>query len=162
MRTPFIAGNWKMNTTAEEAVHLVRSLKDLVKDVKKVRMAVCPPFPFLSQVAEILKDSPIDLGAQNMFWETQGAFTGETSSKMLKDVGCKYVIVGHSERRQYFSETDGMVNRKVVSALESGLNPILCIGETLEERESDRTIFVIRSQLQNGLQNIDEIVLLTT
>jgi len=156
LRTTFIAGNWKMNTTAAEAVELVRSLKDLVKDVTKVRMAVCPPFPYLSQVAEILKDSPIDLGAQNMFWENQGAFTGETSGKMLKDVGCKYVIVGHSERRHFFSETDSMVNRKAASALETGLNPILCIGETLEERESDRTLYVIRSQLQNGLENIDE------
>ena len=154
MHKPFIAGNWKMNTTADEAIKLVRSLKDLTKDVKDVRVAVCPPFPYLPLVAEVLKGSPIHLGAQNLFWEDHGAFTGETSSHMLKDVGCQYVIIGHSERRQYFSETDSTVNRKIKAALNADLNPIFCVGETLKERESDRTLYVIRSQLQNGLQDI--------
>jgi len=154
LHKPFIAGNWKMNTTADEAIKLVRSLKDLTKDVKDVRVAVCPPFPYLPLVAEVLKGSPIHLGAQNLFWEDHGAFTGETSSHMLKDVGCQYVIIGHSERRQYFSETDSTVNRKIKAALNADLNPIFCVGETLKERESDRTLYVIRSQLQNGLQDI--------
>lgn len=156
MRTPFIAGNWKMNTTAEEATRLVTSLKKQVQNIQNVRIAVCPPFPYLSRVAEILQDSSIALGAQNLFWKDHGPFTGETSGKMLKDVGCQYVIVGHSERRQYFTETDDMINRKMMAAIQIGLNPILCVGETLEERESDRTLDVVRNQLQNGLRDFDE------
>lgn len=152
MRIPVVAGNWKMFTTASEAAALVRSLKALVRDAAGVEIAVCPPSVNLIPAAEELKGSAIRLGGQNMHWEEEGAFTGEVSAKMLKEAGCHFVILGHSERRQYFGETDETVNRKVRKALSAGLAPILCVGETLQERESGRTEAVVRTQLEGGLK----------
>ena len=126
MRTPFIAGNWKMNLTTKEIEALLTSLKSLVADVTDVDMAVCPPAPYLGLVKELVGESQIQLGAQNMCWEDQGAFTGETSSPMLKDIGCDLVILGHSERRHIFGETDAVVNKKMLHVLVSGIKPIVC------------------------------------
>ncbi len=154
MRIPIIAGNWKMYTTASEAVQLVEHLKPLVENLNGVEIAVCPPFVNLIPVAQALKGSHIRLGSQNMYWEEEGAFTGEVSAKMLKEVGCHFVILGHSERRQYFGETNEGVNKKVKKALASGLWPIVCIGETLEEREKGITENVIQSQLEGCFQGL--------
>lgn len=154
-RLPFIAGNWKMNKTVAEALELVRELKVALQGVEGVEVAIAPPFTALSPVAQELKGSAIRLAGQNLFWEEKGAFTGEVSPVMLKEVGCEYVIIGHSERRQYFGETDETVNRKLKAALQHGLKPIFCIGETLEERETGRTIQVIERQLEGGLKGLD-------
>ncbi len=154
MRKPLIAGNWKMYQTTPDAVALVKGLKGLLGQREGVEVVVCPPFTALPVVAEALKDSWIGLGAQNMHWEKEGAYTGEVSPVMLADCGCRYVILGHSERRQYFGETDMNVNRKLRAALEHKLIPILCIGETLAEREGGRTIQVVDGQLQGGLSGI--------
>jgi triosephosphate isomerase len=148
MRAAVVAGNWKMYTTAQEAVALVRALKPLVEGVKGVEVVVCPPFVSLPAVAQELRGGAIRLGAQNMHWEDEGAFTGEVSAKMLKDAGCAYVILGHSERRQYFGETDAAILKKVRKAQEAGLLPIVCVGETLVEREAGTTEEVIRTQLE--------------
>jgi len=152
MRVPVVAGNWKMFTTASEAVTLIRGLKELVRDAAGVEIAVCPPSVNLVPAAQELKGSSIDLGGQNMHWEEEGAFTGEVSARMLKEAGCRFVILGHSERRQYFGETDETVNRKVRKALSAGLAPILCVGESLQERESGRTESVVKTQLEGGLK----------
>lgn len=154
MRRPFLAGNWKMYKTVNEALELVAELKIQLQDVKDKDVAVCPPYPSLSAVASVLKNSNIGVGAQNLFWEEEGAFTGEVSAKMLLDVGCKYVIIGHSERRQYFSETNETVNKKVFAALKAGLLPIVCVGEKLEERESGKTFKVIEDHVKNGLKDL--------
>lgn len=154
MRTPIIAGNWKMFTVVEEAKALVLALKDLVKDVTNVEIVVCPPFISLQAVKDVLAGSRIGLGAQNVYWEKNGAFTGEISAPMLKSVGCTYVIIGHSERRTYFGETDETVNKRVFAALSEGLKPIVCVGETLEERESGKTFDVIKRQIVGGLANL--------
>ena len=154
MRIPFVAGNWKMNTTVSEAAELLNSLKRLLADSDKVDIAVCPPYPFLAMASEILKGSRIRLGAQNMFGEVKGAFTGEVAPQMLKDVGCDLAILGHSERRQYFGETDASVNRKIRLAMEVGLNPIVCVGETLEQREADETEGVVIGQLEGCFADI--------
>ena len=154
MRTPIIAGNWKMFTVVEEAKALVLALKDLVKDVTNVEVVVCPPFISLQAVKDVLAGSRIGLGAQNVYWEKNGAFTGEISAPMLKSVGCTYVIIGHSERRTYFGETDETVNKRVFAALSEGLKPIVCVGETLEERESGKTFDVIKRQIVGGLANL--------
>ncbi|GAK52666.1 triosephosphate isomerase [Candidatus Moduliflexus flocculans] len=154
MRTPIIAGNWKMFTVVEEAKALVLALKDLVKDVTNVEVVVCPPFISLLAVKDVLAGSRIGLGAQNVYWEKNGAFTGEISAPMLKSVGCTYVIIGHSERRTYFGETDETVNKRVFAALSEGLKPIVCVGETLEERESGQTFDVIKRQIVGGLANL--------
>ena len=140
-----------MNTTVEEAVALVEELKPLVKDVADVDVVVCPPFISLVPVAEALKGSNIGLGAQNIYWEKSGAFTAEVSGPMLVSAGCQYAIIGHSERRQYFGETDETVNKRVFAALDEGLKPIVCVGETLDERESDRAFDVIKKQIAGGL-----------
>ncbi|OGP53319.1 MAG: triose-phosphate isomerase [Deltaproteobacteria bacterium RBG_13_52_11b] len=155
-RMPFIAGNWKMNKTVTEAVDLVRELKASLSRVEGVEIAVAPPFTALYPVSQELKHSPIRLAAQNVFHEEKGAFTGEVSPAMLKDVGCEYVIIGHSERRQLFGETDETINRKMRSALNQGLKPIFCIGETLSEREGEKTFSVIERQVQGGLRSIGE------
>lgn len=143
-----------MNTVVEDAKALVQDLKPRVQDVKKVEIVVCPPFTSLVAVAEVLKGSNIGLGAQNLYWEKSGAFTGEVSAPMLKALGCTYVIIGHSERRTYFHETDETVNKKIFAALAEGLKPIVCVGETLEEREKGETFNVIKRQVTNGLARL--------
>ena len=153
MRTPFMAGNWKMNKTIAEAVELVTALREKVDTIDGVRVAVCTPFVDLAPVAEALKGSRIEVGAQNMFWEDKGAFTGEVSPVMLKDVA-SLVIIGHSERRQYFGETDETVNKKVKAALAHGLTPIVCVGESLEQNQAGETESFVRSQVRAGFEGI--------
>lgn len=155
-RKLFIAGNWKMNTSASEAVALAGALVAEVGSLDAVDLAVAPPLVYLAVVGEALKGSKIALGAQNMFYEDDGAYTGETSSAMLKDVGCRYVILGHSERRHVIGETDELVNRKVLKALSDGLEPILCVGELLEQRQADRTEDVVRRQVKIGLEGVSK------
>jgi triosephosphate isomerase len=153
-RLPFIAGNWKMNKTVREAVDLVRGLKTATSGVKGVEVAVAPPFTALYAVRQELEGSPILLAAQNLYWEEKGAFTGEVSPPMLKEVGCHYVIIGHSERRQFFGETEETVNRRIKAALLQGLKVIFCIGETLKEREEGKTFPVIERQVEGGLKGL--------
>jgi len=155
MKKPFIAGNWKMNKTVPEAVELVTKLKELVKE-ERGEVVVIPPFTALSEVKRIISDGKIKLGAQNLHWEEKGAYTGEISPLMLKDIGCEYVIIGHSERREYFHETDEIINSKIKVALKNSLKPIFCIGEKLEEREKGETIRIIDEQMEKGLSGIDE------
>ncbi len=145
-RKPIIAGNWKLNLTLQEAVTLVTQLKISCR-TDAVDVIVCPPFTALTSIRQALQGSSIGLGAQDLFWEPQGAFTGEVSPTMLVDAGCRYVIIGHSERRQHFGETDETVHRKLVAALAHSLTPIVCIGETLAEREANRTFDVLTRQL---------------
>lgn len=154
MRKPLIAGNWKMYQTTGQAVALVERLRALLAEIAGVDVVVCPPFTAMQAVAEALKGSRIGLGAQNMHWEGEGAYTGEVSPVMLTDLGCRYVILGHSERRQHFGETDLNVNRKVRAALRHHLAPILCVGETFGEREEGRTFPVVEGQLRGGLSDI--------
>lgn len=154
MRKPIIAGNWKMNCTISEALELVKRLKVMVSDVKGLEIVIAPPFTALSPVSHALIGSNMTLAAQNLFWEGKGAFTGEISAEMILDAGCDYVIIGHSERRQFFAETDDSVNRKVKAALAGGLIPIVCVGETLAERETGETFSVIERQLTNGLNDV--------
>src|SRR4030067_1456025 len=137
-RLPFIAGNWKINKTVGEALDLVRQMKTSLAKVDSVEVAVAPPFTALFAVGKELEGSRIVLAAQNLFWEEKGAFTGEISPAMLKEIGCRYVIIGHSERRQYFGETDETVNRRMRQALNKGLLPIVCAGETLKEGEAGK------------------------
>ena len=156
MRRPIIAGNWKMNNTASAGVALVEALKPLVKDAN-CDVAVCVPAIDIPAVAEALKGSNVALGAQNVHFEAKGAFTGEISADMLKEYGVKYVIIGHSERRQYFGETDETVNKRTLAALNAGLIPIVCIGESLEERETGKTEAVLETQIKEGMKGIDDI-----
>ena len=158
MRIPVIAGNWKMNKNIVESVSLVKELKDFVRGIKGVDIVVCPPFTSLWVVKEIINGTNIHLGAQNMFWETKGAFTGETSPLMLKNVGCEYVILGHSERRQYFKETSEEVARKTKAALSVNLTPIVCVGENLEEKESGKTESIIEQEIKALFPKIDSIL----
>jgi len=160
MRRPIIAGNWKMNKTISEAINLVNSLKRELYMIEDIEVVVCPPFTALTEVSEVIETSNIRLGAQNVFYEQEGAFTGEISPKMLKDVGCVYVIIGHSERRRYLGETDEIVNRKIKAALEQGLVPIVCIGESLEEREQGDTFEVVKTQMEKGFKGLraEEVV----
>jgi len=155
MRVPVIAGNWKMNKNIVESVSLVKELKDFVRRIKGVDIVVCPPFTSLWVVKEIVNGTNIHLGAQNMYWETKGAFTGETSPLMHKDVGCEYVILGHSERRQYFKETSEEVARKTEAALSVNLIPIVCVGENLEEKESGKTESIIKQEIKALFLKID-------
>jgi len=156
IRLPFIAGNWKMNKTAAEAVDLVRQIRASLSGVAGVEVAVAPPHTALYAVQKELEGSSIVLAAQNLFWEEKGAYTGEISPRMLKELGCRYVIIGHSERRQLFGETDETVNKKMRAALNQGLNPIFCIGETLKEKEEEKAFDVIGTQLRKGLQGVTE------
>jgi triosephosphate isomerase len=151
-RLPFVAGNWKMNKTVGEAVELVKQLKASLSGVEGVEVAIAPPFTALDAVGREIEGSAIRLAAQTLFWEEKGAFTGEISPLMLKDLGCQYVIIGHSERRQLFGETDETVNKRMKTALNQGLLPIFCIGETLQEREGGKTFSVIERQLEGGLK----------
>ena len=154
MRKPFIAGNWKMNNTRAAAKELVSALKPLVADVKDVEIAVAPTFTCLQDVAEILKGSNIELSAQNISYAAKGAYTGEISADMLKDVGCSHAIIGHSERRQFFGETDEGVAKRVRAALDNGIVPIVCVGESLAEREAGKTFDVVLGQIVNGLASV--------
>jgi triosephosphate isomerase len=151
MRTPFIAANWKMFKTVHESVVFVKELRSMVKDVDDVEIVVAPPFTALHAVAEAARNTPIGVSGQDLYWENEGAFTGEVSGPMLREAGAEYVIIGHSERRRLFGETDTSVNRKLVAALAAKLTPIVCIGETLEERESNQTLAVLDRQIKEGL-----------
>jgi triosephosphate isomerase (TIM) len=150
MRLPFIAGNWKMNTTVAEAVKLVSDMRAALNNTDGVEIAVCPPYVSLAAVHDILKDSSIKVGAQNMYFEEKGAYTGEISPYMLEPL-CDYVIIGHSERRQYFGETNEIVKRKIQAAVKAGLEPILCVGEKLAEYEAGTTVEVVHKQLTGAL-----------
>jgi triosephosphate isomerase (TIM) len=154
MRKPIIAGNWKMFKTEQEALEFAKAVKPLVADVKDRTSLICPPYPAISRLAEAFKGSNIDVGAENIFWEDEGAFTGEVSGPMLKAVGCTYVIIGHSERRQYFGETDETVNKRLKAALKHKLVPIVCVGETLAQREANETFKVIETQIKEGLKGL--------
>ena len=154
MRRPIIAGNWKMHNTSSQGVALVTELATLTKDVKNVDIVVCPTFTTLTAVGTALEGTNIHLGAQNMHWEKKGAFTGEITAEMLKDVCCEYVIIGHSERRQYFAETDETVNKKVKAALEAALMPIMCVGESLEVRQAGTTEELVGKQVRAGLEGL--------
>jgi triosephosphate isomerase len=157
MRKSFVAGNWKMNKTVAEARQLVSELVPGLQSIEAVDKVLCPPFTSLLAVAALLEGTDIGLGAQNMHWELSGAFTGEVSPSMVAEL-CRYVILGHSERRTYFGETDESVNQKVRAALVHGLAPIVCVGETLEENESGRTSEVVSRQIRLGLADIKDLV----
>jgi len=154
MRKPLIAGNWKMFKNAAEARTFIYAFKQAVADVKDREAVLCVPYTDLWAAAEALKGTPIGLGSQNVHWEAQGAFTGEISVGMLKEIGCQYAVVGHSERRQYFGETDTTVNKRTLAALAGGLTPITCIGETLQEREANKTFAVLERQIKEGLKGL--------
>ena len=154
MRIPFLAANWKMFKTVHEAVVFVKEFRSLVKDIQGVEIVVAPPFTALHAVAEAARNSPVGVAGQNMHWEREGAFTGEISGGMLQEAGAEYVIIGHSERRRLFHDTDETVNHKVVAALGVRLCPIVCIGETLEEREGNQTLDVLDRQIKRGLDGL--------
>ncbi|MBL7215970.1 MAG: triose-phosphate isomerase [Phycisphaerae bacterium] len=156
MRKPFIAGNWKMNMNSATAVALAAGLAKELEDVDTVDIAVCPPSVYLQSVAAALSASNIAVGAQNVYFEGNGAFTGEISCDMLKDTGCSYVIIGHSERRHVIGETDELINKKIAAAINSGLLPIFCIGELLEERQAGKTNDVVADQVKKGLAGLCE------
>jgi len=151
-RIPLIAGNWKMHKTGSQAAADAGKLKELVKAASNVEVMIAPTFTALFQVAGVVKGSHIALGAQNLHWESQGAFTGEISAQMLVDAGCSQVIIGHSERRQFFGETDETVNRKILAAASAGLLPVFCIGETEAQREAGETFSVLDKQVRDGLK----------
>ncbi len=155
-RTPVIAGNWKMHKTAGEACALARAIRDGIWDVRDCQVVLAPPFTALAAVHMEIAGSPLILAAQNVHWESKGAFTGEISIPMLEDAGCRMVIIGHSERRQYFGETDGTVNRRLRAVLNSQIQPVICIGETLSERESGKHHNVVAQQLAGGLDGLTQ------
>ena len=160
MRTPFIAGNWKMNLDKAGAVALATAIVQRTRELEGVEIAVCPPHVYLDAVHTAISASSVGVGAQNMYHESKGAFTGEVSAQMLKDVGCRYVILGHSERRHVLGESDADINKKVKAALAAGLTPILCVGEQLAEREAGRTSEVVRQQFEGSLAGVsaDDVV----
>jgi triosephosphate isomerase len=153
-RTPVIAGNWKMYKAVEETVRFFDEFKPLVSGARHCEIVLCPPFPALTAAVETVRGTAIRIGAQNLHWEKEGAFTGETSGGMIAGAGCTHVIVGHSERRQYFGETDETVNKRTRAALAAGLTPIVCVGETLDEREAARTEEVLATQLRGGVGSL--------
>jgi triosephosphate isomerase len=154
MRTPFIAGNWKLFKTIHEAVVYTKEFRRMVADVTGVEIVIAPVFTAIHAVAEAARNSNIGVAAQDVYWEREGAFTGEVSAAMVKEAGAEYTIVGHSERRTYFGETDATVNKKLLAALAADLCPIVCIGETLEQRERSQTLDVLDTQIKNGLDNV--------
>lgn len=151
-RKPFIAGNWKMYKTSLEAAETARKLVRILQGVNHVDVMIAPPFTALASVYEVVKDSPVMIGAQNLFWEKEGAYTGEISPGMLASAGCRYVIIGHSERRQFFGETDKSVNKKIRAAINNSLAPVFCIGETEKERDGKDTFNILDKQLKMGLE----------
>jgi len=151
---PFIAGNWKMHKVIPEAVEMVKVLKEESPQLTDAELVVIPPYTMLSEVKKIIEGSTVQLGAQNLFWEEKGAFTGEISPLMLRDAGCQYATIGHSERRQYFGETNETVNKKVKAALAHELTPIMCIGESLEEREKGKTMEKVETQINSGMEGL--------
>ena len=153
-RRPLIAGNWKMYKTAEEAAETARQLVERVTDASDVDIMIAPTFTALAPVFKVIQNSPVALGAQNLFWENECEYTGEISAPMIKSVGCQYCIIGHSERRQYFGETDETVNKRIQAAIRVGLKPVFCIGETEKERESEQTFSVLDKQVKNGLKKL--------
>ncbi len=159
MRRPLIVGNWKMHGTRPQAAALAAAIRDGLTSVEDREVAVAPPFTAIECVAHVLGDAPIALAAQNAHWEKEGAFTGEVSPLMLQELGCRYVILGHSERRQYFGESDAMLQRKIRAVLHAALRPILCVGETLAEREQGRTLEVIQRQLEGALLDLDPVAI---
>ena len=154
MRIPFIAGNWKMFKTVQEATFYAKELRVLVKDINNVRVVIAAPYTAIHACAEALRNSNVSVSAQNMFWERDGAFTGEVSAGMIKEAGAEFVIIGHSERRTLFGETDVTVNRKLQAALATPLTPIVCIGETLDERDRNETLAVLDRQIKAGLDGL--------
>ncbi len=156
MRKIIIAGNWKMYKTLKDGQELVVSLRRELFQIENVEIVVCPPYTLIAYLADALETSNIALGAQDVYWQEEGAFTGEVSPVMLKDAGCLYVIIGHSERRQYFGETNETVNKKIKAALKIGLAPIVCVGEVLKEREEGKTFKVLEDHIQNGLLGLNE------
>jgi len=156
-RRPFIAGNWKMNTRRDSAVSLVQQLIAGLGSESVAEVAVCPPSVYLSAVADLVAGSPIELGAQNLYPASDGAFTGEINAAMLSDIGCRFVILGHSERRQLMGETDADVSKKLQAALAGNLVPIVCVGETLEQRQAEETEAVVESQIRGSLEGLDEV-----
>ncbi len=154
MHKPLIAGNWKMNTTIDQGAQLVMKLRELLKGIQDIEIVIAPPFTSLQHLNFLLADTAIKLSAQNLFWEKNGAYTGEVSGEMLRAVGCEYVIIGHSERRRYFGETDETVNKKILAALREGLKPIVCVGETLEEREAGRPVEKVSAQVRSALSGL--------
>lgn len=157
MRKPLIAANWKMHNIVSQSSFLVKRLKELLRDIGNREVVIFPPFTSLETVSIEIENTNIKLGAQNMHYEIEGAFTGEISAVMLKNLGCRYVILGHSERRQYFGESSELINRKIKTALRNNLNVILCIGETLTEREQNKTRNKIKNQLEQSLRNISRV-----
>ena len=154
MRTPFVAANWKMFKTVHDAVVFIKEFQGMVKDFVDIEIVVAPPFTALHAVAEAARHTNIGVAGQNLYWEKEGAFTGEVSAPMLREAGAEYVIIGHSERRRLFQETDQTVNRKLMAALGATLTPIVCIGETLEEREAEQTLPVLDRQIKDGLDGL--------
>lgn len=154
MKNKMIAGNWKMNKNTWEARAFIQEFSPLVENCREAEIVLCPPFTCLDLMNKLLQGSRIQLGAQNLFWEERGAFTGEISAPMLVETGCRFVIIGHSERRQIMGETDFVINKKLKAALQAGLVPIFCVGETLQERKNDRAREVVKEQLVKGLQDI--------
>lgn len=154
MRTPLIAGNWKMYKTSSEATALAEAVVKALSTPDGTQVVVCPPFTALAAVGQVVAGSRIGLGAQDLHWAKEGAYTGEVSAEMLRDIGCRYVIVGHSERRQYFGESDESVNKKSCAALASNLMPIICVGETLAEREAGRAYAVVETQIKGALSSL--------
>ena len=152
-RTPLIAGNWKMYKTSSEAAQTAKQLVELTTDVENVDIMIAPTYTCLEAVSDVVAGSNVALGAQNLYWEKEGAYTGEISADMLTAVGCRYVIIGHSERRQYFGETDGTVNNRIKAALDAGLIPVMCVGETEQERDAGQTFSVLDKQVKSGLHN---------
>ena len=155
MRKPIIAGNWKMNKTSAEAVKFIEEIKESVSGTD-VEAVICAPFTSLKDLRKAAEGTNIKIGAQNMHYEESGAYTGEISASMLSEIGVDYVIIGHSERRQYFNETDATVNKKIKKAFESDITPIFCVGETLEERETDKTKEIVKAQIEKGLEGLSK------